>query len=88
MSNLHGKFLSIHKISQAYPGIPKAQRGIRKCEGVGTPFGFLGGLAPWREDLCFAGGLRVPQDAQRSGISWQGFVSLAVLFPWRLSAFA
>jgi len=25
MSNLHGEFLSIHKISQAYPGVPKTQ---------------------------------------------------------------
>ena len=26
MSNLHGEFLSIHKISQAWPGVPKAPR--------------------------------------------------------------
>jgi hypothetical protein len=29
MSNLHGEFLSIHKISQDWPGVPKTQRKVK-----------------------------------------------------------
>ena len=28
-SNLHGELLSVHKISQAYPGVPKPQRRVK-----------------------------------------------------------
>jgi hypothetical protein len=36
MSNLHGEFLSIHKISQAWPGVPIERRslGCTPCGGL------------------------------------------------------
>src|SRR5450631_2109443 len=46
-SNLHGEYLSIHKISQAWPGVPKAQRNAKNKNPFF--FAFLCAFAPLRE---------------------------------------
>jgi hypothetical protein len=47
MSNLHGEFLSIHKISQAWPGVPKTQRKVKIKGDVKKILALLG----WRHCL-------------------------------------
>jgi hypothetical protein len=42
MSNLHGEFLSIHKISQALPGVPKNAKAAKEPQRKRGPFFQLG----------------------------------------------
>jgi hypothetical protein len=48
MSNLHGEFLSIHKISQALPGVPKNAKGAKEPQRKTGNHLFFSDLFSWR----------------------------------------